>query len=380
MSQSDELQAIRDLARSFSREQLLPHAARWDAEHHFPIDVLKETGALGLAGIVVREDVGGSALNRESGAVIFEELSYGCVSTAAYLSIHNMVAGVVDKYASDELRKRVLPQLCSMETMASYCLTEPNSGSDAASLVTKAEKDGNSGYRLTGSKAFISGGSTSDVYLVMARTSDDGPKGISAFLVDKNSEGLSFGKLEEKMGWNSQPTTMVMFDGVKVSADNMVGKEGEGFKIAMQALDGGRINIAACSLGGAQFALDQALEHVTTRKQFGDALANLQAVRFKLADMLTELEASKLMVYSAAQALDCGDSDATMRVAMAKRFATDTCFRVVDEALQLFGGYGYLKEYPIERVLRDLRVHRILEGTNEIMRVVISREMLKARA
>jgi alkylation response protein AidB-like acyl-CoA dehydrogenase len=376
---NDTRAAIRDMARQFSEENLAPHAAEWDAKDIFPVDVLKQAAELGFAAIPVREDVGGSGLGRMEAALIFEELSRGCVATAAYLTIHNMVATVIDRYGSDDLRHKVLPDLASMKKLASYCLTEPNAGSDAASLQTRAMQDGDD-YLITGSKAFISGGSVSDVYLVMARTGAEGPKGISAFLVDGNSAGLSFGKHEDKLGWRAQPTTTVMFDAVRVSRDRMVGALGDGFKIAMQALDGGRINIAACSIGGAQFCLDQAIEHVTTRQQFGAPLSDLQAVRFKLADMATNLEASRLMVYRAAEALDAKSPEATKLCAMAKRFATDTCFQIVDDALQLFGGYGYLREYPIERVFRDLRVHRILEGTNDIMRVVISREMLKGRA
>lgn len=376
---ADTLGMIRDLTQGFAAEKLAPFAAAWDRDHYFPVDVLKELGSLGLAGIMVRPEYGGSGLDRLHSAVIFEELSYGCVATAAYLSIHNMVAAAIDGFASEALRKQWLPALCSMEKMASYCLTEPNAGSDAAHLTTKAVKDGEH-YVLTGSKSFISGASATDVYLVMARTGEAGPKGISAFLVPADAQGLSFGKLEEKMGWNAQPTAMVLLDGVRVHESQRVGAEGEGFRIAMKALDGGRISIASCSLGGARFALDQAQQQILTRHQFGKPLSDFQAIRFKLADMATHLEASRLMVHRAAQAMDEKNPEATKLSAMAKRFATDTCFQIADEALQMFGGYGYLKEYPLERIVRDLRVHRILEGTNEIMRVVISREMLKGNA
>lgn len=376
---ADTLGMIRDLTQGFAAEKLAPFAAAWDRDHYFPVDVLKELGSLGLAGIMVRPEYGGSGLDRLHSAVIFEELSYGCVATAAYLSIHNMVAAAIDGFASESLRQQWLPALCSMEKMASYCLTEPNAGSDAAHLATKAVKDGEH-YVLTGSKSFISGASATDVYLVMARTGEAGPKGISAFLIPADAQGLSFGKLEEKMGWNAQPTAMVLLDGVRVHESQRVGAEGEGFRIAMKALDGGRISIASCSLGGARFALDQAQQQILTRHQFGKPLSDFQAIRFKLADMATHLEASRLMVHRAAQAMDEKNPEATKLSAMAKRFATDTCFQIADEALQMFGGYGYLKEYPLERVVRDLRVHRILEGTNEIMRVVISREMLKGNA
>jgi hypothetical protein len=298
------------------------------------------------------------------------------VSTAAFLSIHNMVSWMVDRFAAEEVRQRYLPALTSMESIASYCLTEPGSGSDAAALKTRAEKVGNSHYVLNGGKAFISGSGTSDVYAVMCRTGGDGPKGVSCILVDKDTPGLSFGKKERKLGWNSQPTAMVMFEDCKVPAENLVGGEGEGFRIAMAGLDGGRINIAACSLGGARAALEQALGYVKDRKQFGKPIADFQATQFRLADMATELDAARLMVHRAAASLDSKSPDATQHAAMAKRFATDAGFKVVDEALQLHGGYGYLKDFPVERLLRDLRVHRILEGTNEIMRVIIARKLL----
>ena len=373
---SDEQRAIQEAARAFSDAELAPHAARWDEEKHFPVDVLRQAAALGLAAIYVSEDVGGSGLGRVEAALVFEALARGCVSTAAFLSIHNMCGWMLDSYGSEALRRAWLPQLASMQTIASYCLTEPGSGSDAASLRTTARRDGGD-YVLNGAKAFISGGGVSDVYLVMCRTGADGPKGISTVLVEKGTPGLSFGAQERKLGWNSQPTAMVQFDDCRVPAANLIGDEGQGFRIAMSALDGGRVNIGACSLGGAGFALETALAYVQTRQQFGRPLADFQALQFKLADMATSLEASRLMVLRAAAAIDADDPDKTRLCAMAKRFATDAGFAIADEALQLHGGYGYLKDYPLERILRDLRVHRILEGTNEIMRVIIAREMLK---
>ncbi|NQW08286.1 MAG: acyl-CoA dehydrogenase family protein [Alphaproteobacteria bacterium] len=373
---SDEQQAIQDMARSFARDKLAPNAAAWDEDEVFPVDVLREAAALGLAGIYVRDDVGGSNLGRLEAALVFEELSAGCVSTAAFLSIHNMVSWMIDRFGSSDVRERFLPALTSMESIASYCLTEPGSGSDAAALKTRAEKVGNSHYVLNGGKAFISGGGESDVYAVMCRTGDHGSHGISCILVEKDTPGLGFGKKERKLGWNSQPTTMVTFEDCKVPAENLVGNEGEGFKIAMRGLDGGRINIAACSLGGARTALEASLGYVKERKQFGKPIADFQATQFRLADMATELDAARLMVHRAAASLDAKKPIATQHAAMAKRFATDIGYRVVDEALQLHGGYGYLKDFPIERLLRDLRVHRILEGTNEIMRVIIARSLL----
>jgi alkylation response protein AidB-like acyl-CoA dehydrogenase len=375
-SLSEEQRAIQEAARAFSDAELAPNAARWDEEKHFPVEVLRQAAALGLAGIYVREDVGGSGLGRVEAALVFEALARGCVSTAAFLSIHNVCGWMIDSFGSDDLRHAWLPRLASMQTVASYCLTEPGSGSDAASLRTTARRDGGD-YVLNGSKAFISGGGASDVYLVMCRTGGEGPKGISTVLAEAGTPGLSFGAQERKLGWNSQPTAMVQFDDCRVPASNLVGQEGEGFRIAMSALDGGRVNIGACSLGGAGFALETALAYTQTRQQFGRPLADFQALQFKLADMATELEAARLMVLRAAAAIDAGDPDKTRLCAMAKRFATDACFAIADEALQLHGGYGYLKDYPLERILRDLRVHRILEGTNEIMRVIIAREMLR---
>jgi alkylation response protein AidB-like acyl-CoA dehydrogenase len=374
---SEEQQAIRDMAGTFAAAELAPHAAEWDAAGHFPIPTLRAAAALGLAGIYVRETSGGSGLGRLDAALVFEELAAGCTSTAAYLSIHNMVAWMVDRFADDAQRQRWLPRLLSMQHLASYCLTEPGAGSDAASLRTTARRDGDA-YVLDGSKAFISGGGVSDVYLVMARSGGQGAAGISAFLVEKGSPGLSFGAQEKKMGWKSQPTSIVAFDGCRVPAANRIGEEGQGFRIAMQGLDGGRVNIAACSLGAARACLERSLAYVKERRQFGRPLAELQHTQFQLADMATELEAARLMVWRAATALDRGAADAGMACAMAKRLATDLCFQIVDRALQLHGGYGYIQDYEIERFLRDCRVHRILEGTNEIMRVIIARRLLSA--
>jgi alkylation response protein AidB-like acyl-CoA dehydrogenase len=373
---TEDQAAIQGAARAFAQAELAPHSARWDEEKHFPVDVIKRAAELGFAGIYVQEDVGGSALSRLDATIIFEELSRGDVSTAAFISIHNMASWMIDRFGSDELRRKYLPRLTSMALIASYCLTEPGSGSDAAALRTTARRDGED-YVLNGSKAFISGAGVSDVYVVMARTGADGPKGVSTFVVEKGTPGLSFGANERKMGWNSQPTAMVLFDDCRIPAENRVGQEGYGFRFAMMGLDGGRLNIASCSLGGAGLALDTARDYALQRKQFGKRLADFQALQFKLADMATELEAARLMVRAAADALDKRDPAATRLCAMAKRFATDTGFEVANQALQLHGGYGYLKDYPLERIVRDLRVHQILEGTNEIMRVITAREMLR---
>ena len=373
---TEDQRAIQDVARAFSDAEFAPHAARWDDEKHLPVDVLRQAAALGFAAIYVREDVGGSGLGRLEAALIFEALARGCVSTSAFLSINNMCGWMIDRFGSDDLRKTYLPRLARMELLASYCLTEPGSGSDAASLSTSARRDGDD-YVLNGSKAFISGGGVSDIYLVMARTGDPGPRGISTILVEQGTPGLSFGAQERKLGWNSQPTAMVQFDDCRVPASNRVGAEGEGFRIAMMGLDGGRVNIAACSLGGAGFAFDTAKDYMLTRRQFGHPLKDFQALQFKLADMATDLEAARLMVLRAAAAIDSDDPDRTRLCAMAKRFATDGCFDVANQALQLHGGYGYLKDFPLERIVRDLRVHQILEGTNEIMRVIIARELFR---
>jgi len=373
---NEEQRAFQDMARQFAAEEVAPQATHWDEETIFPVDTLRKAAALGLAGIYVREASGGSGLSRLDAALIFEELAAACPSTAAYISIHNMVAWMIDCFGSDAQRAAWLPKLLTMEHFASYCLTEPGAGSDAASLQTRAERDGDH-YVLNGAKAFISGGGASEVYLVMCRTGGPGAEGISALVVPKDTAGLSFGKKEKKLGWNSQPTAAVVFEDARVPVANRLGEEGEGFGFAMQGLDGGRVNIAACSLGGARACLEAARAHVKERRQFGKALASFQALQFRLADMATELEAARLMVWRAALALDAGAPDRTQACAMAKRFATDVGFEVCNEALQLHGGYGYIREYPIERIFRDLRVHQILEGTNEIMRVIISRKLLE---
>ena len=373
---TEEQVMIQDMAKRFAADRLAPNTADWDESKHFPIDVIKDTAELGFAGIYVGEDVGGSSLGRLDAALIFEQLSYGDVSTAAFISIHNMASWMIDKFGSDDQRKTWLPKLTSMELVASYCLTEPGSGSDAAAMKTTAVRDGGE-YVLNGSKQFISGAGTSDVYVLMAKTSDAGARGVSAFIIPLVTPGLSFGNNEKKMGWNSQPTRQVMLDDVRVLADNRIGEEGHGFKFAMAGLDGGRLNIAACSLGGAQRALDKALSYAKERKQFGQAIADFQAIQFKLADMETELQAARVMLYEAASKLDVKAPDATRWCAMAKRIVTDTGFKVANEALQIHGGYGYLAEYGVDQFVRDLRVHQILEGTNEIMRVIVSRDMLK---
>lgn len=373
---SDDQQAFAEAARDFAQNEMAPYAGEWDANHIFPEDTLRKAAELGFAAIYTREEFGGSGLGRLDAAVIFEELAAACPSTAAYISIHNMACWMIDTFGNDHQRAKFLPKLVTMDHFASYCLTEPGAGSDAGSLRTRAERDGNH-YTLNGEKAFISGGSRSDIYVVMARTGDDSPSGISTFIVPKDAEGLSFGKLEEKMGWNSQPTSAVIFSNCKIPVENRLGEEGEGFKFAMKGLDGGRLNIAACSIGGARAAMDHAREHMKVRKQFGRSLDQFQALQFKFADMVTELEAARLMLHKGAWKLDHKAPDATQFCAMAKRFATDTGFNVCNEALQLHGGYGYIREYPIERLLRDLRVHQILEGTNEIMRLIISRAALK---
>jgi alkylation response protein AidB-like acyl-CoA dehydrogenase len=372
---SEDQRAIQDAARRFSAQRLKPQAARWDEEKHFPVAELREAAGLGFAAIYVREKSGGSGLTRIDAALVFEELSAGCTSTAAFLSIHNMVSWMIDRFGDEGLKRRFLPRLCPMQIVASYCLTEPGSGSDAASLRTKARREGDH-YVLDGTKAFISGGGASDIYACMVRTGEEGPKGVSCVIVEKGTPGLSFGAPERKLGWNSQPTTMVIFENCRVPVANRVGAEGDGFKIAMAGLDGGRINIAACSLGAAKACLEEARAYTATRQQFGQAIAAFQATQFRLADMATELQAARLMVRHAAARLDAGDAEATLHCAMAKRFATDAGFNICNQALQLLGGYGYLRDYPIERFLRDSRVHQILEGTNEIMRVIIARRLV----
>jgi hypothetical protein len=373
---SEDQRAIEDVARRFAQERLAPFAAEWDEKSFFPGETLREAAALGFAGIYVKGDVGGSEMSRLDAAIIMEELSAGCTSTAAFISIHNMASWMIDRFGSEEQRQRFLPTMTTMEKIASYCLTEPGSGSDAASLKTKAALDGDH-YVLNGGKAFISGAGVSDIYVCMVRTGGDGPGGISCLVVEKGTPGLSFGKTERKMGWNSQPTAQVLFDNCRVPVANRIGGEGEGFRIAMMGLDGGRINIGACSVGTARAALEEVMQYAKDRKQFGRAIADFQASQFKLADMATELEASRLMIRNAADALDRKEPRATMLCAMAKRFATDTGSKIANDALQLHGGYGYLKDFPAERHVRDLRVHQILEGTNEIMRVIVSREMFR---
>ncbi|MCR9219569.1 MAG: acyl-CoA dehydrogenase family protein [Alphaproteobacteria bacterium] len=373
---SEDQTAFQDMARRFAQEAMAPAAADWDEESVFPEDVLREGAALGFGGIYCGAEHGGSELTRLDAAIIFEELAAACPSTAAYISIHNMAAWMIDSFGGDAVRAKFLPELMTMDHFASYCLTEPGAGSDAASLKTRAVRDGEH-YVLNGAKAFISGGGRSDVYVTMVRTGDEGPGGITCLAVEAGTPGLSFGAQERKLGWHSQPTSAVVFEDCRVPAENRIGDEGEGFKIAMKGLDGGRINIAACSLGGARAALEQAAAYMKERKQFGRALADFQALQFKLADMATELEAARLMVHQAAAKLDAKAPDATTACAMAKRFATDACFAVVNDSLQLHGGYGYLRDFPIERYLRDLRVHQILEGTNEIMRLIVSRQLLK---
>jgi alkylation response protein AidB-like acyl-CoA dehydrogenase len=372
---NEEQRAIVALARDFAGEQMAPHASQWDRDKVFPVDALRAAAKLGFAAIYTGDEFGGTGLGRIEAALIFEELSAACASTAAYISIHNMACWMVDRFGDAALRQRLLPDMTSMAKFASYCLTEPGAGSDAASLGTRAVLKG-AHYVLNGTKAFISGAGASDIYIVMARTGGPGPKGISAFAVEKGFKGLSFGKLENKLGWNSQPTAMVMLEDCEVPTGNRLGAEGEGFKIAMQGLDGGRVNIGACSIGAARASMAAARDHLKVRKQFGRALAEFQALQFRLADMATSLDAARLMIHRAANALDAKSPDVTYVCAMAKRFATDAGHAVCDEALQLFGGYGYLKDYPIERHLRDTRVHRILEGTNEIMRVLIARKLL----
>ncbi len=372
---TEEQRAFQVTARQFARAELMPHARDWDENETFPVEALRKAAALGFGGIYVKEDVGGSALSRLDAALIFEELAQGCTSTAAYLSIHNMAGWMIDAFGGGDVRRKFLPKLCSMEHFASYCLTEPGAGSDAASLTTRARRDGDH-YVLDGAKAFISGGGVSDIYVVMARTGETGPRGISCIVVEKGTPGLSYGAQEKKLGWKTQPTAMVIFENCRVPAANLIGREGQGFKIAMAGLDGGRLNIGACSLGGAQFCLDRTIDYMKERKQFGSRLADFQALQFRVADYATELEAARLLLHRAAVAVSESEPAATRLAAQAKRLATDTGFEVVNGCLQLHGGYGYLRDHPIERVLRDVRVHQILEGTNEIMRMIVSRHLL----
>jgi hypothetical protein len=372
---SEEQRAFQATAREFARAEFAPRAKEWDEKYVFPVESLRKAASLGFGGLYIREDVGGSALTRLDAAIIFEELAQGCTSTAAYLSIHNMATWMIDGFGGEAQRKRFLPKLCTMEHCASYCLTEPDAGSDAASLKTSAKRDGDH-YVLNGSKAFISGAGNSHIYVCMVRTGGQGPTGISCIVVEKGTPGLSFGKQEVKLGWHSQPTAMVMFENCRVPVENRIGPEGIGFKVAMAGLDGGRINIGACSLGGAQFCLDRTIEYMRERKQFGARLADFQALRFMIADYATEIEAARLLIWKAAMKVEAKTPDARRYASMAKRRATDECFDIVNGCLQIHGGYGFLRDFPIERVLRDLRVHQILEGTNEIMRVIVSRDLL----
>jgi alkylation response protein AidB-like acyl-CoA dehydrogenase len=373
---TDDQREIQDLARRFTADAITPHAAEWDEKHIFPRDTIRAAAALGFGGIYVSEGAGGIGLGRLEAALIMEAMAYGCPSTSAFISIHNMGAWMIDRFGGQALKDRYLPDLVPMARMASYCLTEAGAGSDAASLKTRAVKEGDH-YVVTGSKQFISGGGENDVYVTMVRTGDDGPKGISCLVVEKDMEGVSFGAQEKKLGWHSQPTAQVNFDGVRVPAGNLVGAEGEGFRIAMMGLDGGRLNIGACSLGGAQRCLDEAVRYAKDRKQFGQSISDFQATQFTLADMETELQAARTLLYAAAVKVTENAPDKTRFAAMAKRLATDTGSAVVDRALQIHGGYGYLMDYPIERFWRDLRVHSILEGTNQVMRMIVARDMLR---
>lgn len=372
---TEEQAAIFDMAREFGRERIAPRARDWEREQTIPKELWKEAANLGFGGLYVTREHGGSELGKLDSTLVFEALSMACPSVAAFLSIHNMCADMVCRFGSEESRRKWLPGLCSMETVFSYCLSEPGSGSDAAALRTRAERT-NAGYSLTGTKAFISGGNYSDAYLVMARTGDEGHKGISALVVESGAPGLSFGAPEDKMGWRSQPTAQVQMDDCRVPSENLLGEEGEGFTYAMAGLDGGRLNIASCALGAAQAAMDQTIQYMGERKAFGKALSGFQALQFRLADMETEIQAARALLRQAAWKLDAKAADATKFCAMAKRFVTDTAFKAANDCLQLHGGYGYLADYGIEKIVRDLRVHQILEGTNEIMRVIISRAML----
>ena len=372
---SDQL-AIQDMARKFTADRITPFAAQWDEDHHYPVDVWKAAGELGFGAIYVSEESGGIGLGRLEAALIMEAMAYGCPATSAYISIHNMAAWMIDRFGGDDLKARYLPGLVSMETIASYCLTEPGSGSDAAALKTTARLDGDH-YVLSGTKQFISGSGVNDVYVVMVRTGDNGAKGISCLVVDKDTPGLSFGAPEKKLGWNASPTAQVIFEDCRVPVANRVGAEGDGFRFAMAGLDGGRLNIGACSLGGAQRCLDEAIAYTRDRQQFGQSIADFQNTQFMLADMATDLEAARALLYLAACKVSANAPDKSRFSAMAKRLATDNGSRIVNDALQLFGGYGYLKDYPIERFWRDLRVHSILEGTNQVMRMIVGRDLLR---
>ncbi|WP_265518006.1 isobutyryl-CoA dehydrogenase [Nitratireductor luteus] len=367
--------AIQEMSQAFAADRVAPHALEWDEKRHFPADVIRETGPLGFGGIYVRDDVGGSALGRLDAVLIFEALAAACPGFSSFISIHNMAAWMIDVFGNEEQRKRFLPKLTSMEWLASYCLTEPGAGSDAAALKTRAVKSGDH-YVINGSKQFISGAGVSDIYVTMVRTGEDGPNGVSTLVIPKDAPGLSFGPAEKKMGWHMQPTRQVVFEDCRVPVENLLSDEGQGFRIAMAGLDGGRLNIAACSLGGAQSAVDKAVAYTGEREAFGQKINRFQGLQFKLADMETNLNASRMLLYTAAARLDAKAPDASKWSAMAKRFVTDTCFDIANDALQLHGGYGYLHEYGLEKLVRDLRVHQILEGTNEIMRVIVARHMV----
>ena len=373
---TDDQLAIQEMAQRFTADNITPHAAEWDEKHHFPKDVIQSTGELGFGAIYVSEESGGIALGRLEAALIMEAMAYGCPTTSAYISIHNMAAWMIDRFGGDDVKQRYLPKLVSMEHLASYALTEPGSGSDAAGLKTTAKKDGDH-YVLNGTKQFISGGGFNDVYVTMVRTGEHKTKGISCLVVEKDTPGLSFGKPEKKLGWNASPTAQLIFEDARVPAENLVGAEGDGFRFAMMGLDGGRLNIGACSLGGAQRCLDEAVAYTKDRKQFDTPIADFQNTQFMLADMATELEAARALLYLAAAKVTDNAPDKSKFSAMAKRLATDSGSNVVNNALQLFGGYGYLKEYPIERYWRDLRVHSILEGTNQVMRMIVGRDLLR---
>ena len=373
---TDDQRAIQDMAQRFTADAITPFAGEWDEKHIFPRDTIKSAAELGFGGIYVSEASGGIGLGRLEAALIMEAMAYGCPSTSAFISIHNMAAWMIDRFGSQALKDKYLPSMIPMDRLGSYCLTEAGSGSDAAALKTRAVREGDH-YVVTGSKQFISGGGENELYVVMVRTGEDGPKGISCLVIEKDMEGVSFGAPERKLGWHSQPTAQVNFDGVRVPVDNLVGAEGEGFRIAMMGLDGGRLNIGACSLGGAQRCIDEAVRYTKDRKQFGQAIADFQNTQFMLADMLTELEAARTLLYAAAVKVTENAPDKTRFAAMAKRLATDTGSSVVDRALQLHGGYGYLMDYPVERFWRDLRVHSILEGTNQVMRMIVARDMLR---
>ncbi len=373
---SPDQREIQDLARKFTADRITPHAAEWDEKHMFPRETIKAAAELGFASIYVSEESGGINLGRLEAALIMEAMAYGCPSTSAFISIHNMASWMIDRFGSDGVKAKYLPALVTMDNIASYCLTEPGSGSDAAALKTKAVRDGDH-YVVTGSKQFISGGGENEIYVTMVRTGEDGAKGISCLVIEKDMPGVSFGANERKLGWHSQPTAQVIFDEVRVPVENRVGGEGEGFRIAMMGLDGGRLNIGACSLGGAQRCLDEAIDYTRSRKQFGTAISDFQNTQFMLADMATDLEAARALLYMAAAKVTANAPDKTKFAAMAKRLATDTGSMVADRALQLHGGYGYLMDYPIERFWRDLRVHSILEGTNQVMRMIIGRELTR---